>query len=234
MMTGMIAFDADDTLWHNENLYRLNRQRLTRLLAKYQPPERTIALLDEIEIGNLAHYGYGIKSFALSMVETAVCASAGKITGSEILEIIHDTKEILSTDITLFPGVKKVLETLNLKHTLMLITKGDLFEQDRKVRISGISEYFQSIEIVSEKSVSVYSKILEKNLLRPENFIMVGNSLRSDILPVIKIGGKAVHIPYPDTWEFENTIPQPGDADGYYEINTIEQLPSLIEQLELV
>jgi putative hydrolase of the HAD superfamily len=102
------------------------------------------------------------------------------------------------------------------------------------VRVSGISEYFQSIEIVSEKSDSVYSKILEKNLIKPENFIMVGNSLRSDILPVIKIGSKAVHIPYPDTWEFENIIPHPSDADGYYEINTIEQLPSLIEQLELV
>jgi putative hydrolase of the HAD superfamily len=230
-MIHVIAFDADDTLWENEILYSETKRSFAELLAGYSPPQRTIDLLDRTEIHNLQFYGYGIKSFALSMIETAVEVTGGAVKGAEIQEIIQLIKGILSAEVRLFEQVDSTIAELAVSHQLMLITKGDLFEQDRKVRLSGIAAYFNQIEIVSEKSESGYRNLLNKHGIEAEQFLMVGNSLRSDILPVVAIGAQAVYIPYADTWEHENRIDEAYDEDSYHRLESITQLPGLLRRL---
>jgi len=227
-MIRVIAFDADDTLWENEFLYSETKHRFADLLSGYKPTQETIQMLDQTEIYNLQYYGYGIKSFALSMIETAIEATQGQIKGDEIKEIIAYTKEILLVDVHLFSQVESIIAQLACSYQLMMITKGDLFEQDRKVRLSGISAYFDHIEILSEKSAYSYLELLKKHNIEPGDFLMVGNSLRSDILPVVTIGAHAVYIPCEDTWEHENTLDVPHEEDSYHLLESITQLPDLI------
>ncbi len=231
-MIKTIAFDADDTLWHNECLYAETKRKLANLLSAYRAPEYTIQLLDRTEIHNLQYYGYGIKSFALSMIETAIEVTDGTIQGHELEAIIDYTKDTLSADVQLIPGAEQTVSELSGEYKLIMITKGDLFEQDRKVKLSGLADYFEHIEIVSDKSSAGYLGLLEKHRIKPREFLMVGNSLRSDILPVVAIGAQAVYIPYPDTWEHENTIEESFDETSFYRIGTIDQLPDLIRHLE--
>jgi putative hydrolase of the HAD superfamily len=230
-MFDLIAFDADDTLWHNESLYEQSQARLKGLLAGYADGETVVKRLYETEMRNLDCYGYGVKSFTLSMIETAIELSEGKISGSQIQKIIGFAKDMLTARVQLLEHVAETLDVLSGSYSLMVITKGDLRDQRSKLSQSGIKDYFQHVEIVSHKNEETYAALLKKYEVIPQRFLMVGNSLRSDILPVIAIGGQAVHIPYHITWQHEIVESFHVDKNGYYELEHLGQLPQLLEQM---
>ena len=233
MKFDLIAFDADDTLWHNETLYSLTQGKFHRLLASYGfDPERVDAELYETEMGNLPFFGYGIKSYILSMIETAVRLSRGQIPAGEIQTIVDFAKEMIQAEVELLENVKDTVAKLAEQSALMLVTKGDLLDQERKLERSGLLESFKYIEIVSEKDSARYAALLARCGVAPERFLMVGNSLRSDILPVVALGGQAVYIPYHLTWAHENEVDPDQHGRGYYELEHIGQLPELLEKLE--
>lgn len=230
-MFDLIAFDADDTLWHNESLYLVTKEKFAQLLTDYVSLKDIESKLYEVETANLRIFGYGIKGFALSMIETAVELTDGQIQGTDIHRIISFAKEMLQADIRPFDHVESVLSELSQRHRLMLITKGDLFDQETKIAGSGLADYFSGIEIVSSKVSTTYSAILDENDTSPDRFLMIGNSLRSDILPVLDIGGQAVYIPYHLTWAHETVPDHEADKHDYFELEHIRQLPDLIERL---
>lgn len=227
-MIQVIGFDADDTLWHNETLYHKAKAELTSILADYQEPQEVKTLLDQLEVTNITYYGYGIKSFILSMIETATTVSAGRVTAQEINKILTIAKDMLTAPVDLLDGVEATLERLSNQYGLMLITKGDQFEQERKIRLSGIAHYFHYLEVVGEKSADTYKTVLGKYNLAPTSFLMVGNSLRSDVLPVLQIGGQAVFIPHELTWFHENTGHQEVGDYEYVELEHISLLPEYL------
>ncbi|MGB2911288.1 MAG: HAD hydrolase-like protein, partial [Anaerolineales bacterium] len=182
--------------------------------------------------GNLKYYGYGIKSFILSLIEAAVELSDGRVDAEKIQHIIKIGKEMLRADIPLFEQAKVVLTELSQDYDLMMVTKGESFEQMRKVRQSGLAGYFRYIEVVGDKSKETYQELLGKFRFDPSRFLMIGNSLRSDIIPVLEIGGQAVHIPYDQTWFYENEGDQTVNTADYYEIEHLGQLPDLIRRIE--
>ncbi len=227
-MIKMIAFDADDTLWHNETLYAVTAERLAQLLAAYRDVETIQQELYETEMRNLKLFGYGIKSYTLSMIETAIELTDGQICGRDIQTIIEAGKLMLKAPVRLLDHVEGVLAQLSKSYRLMLITKGDLFDQESKIARSGLANYFEAIEIVSDKSPETYRNLLEKFDLAAEDFLMVGNSLRSDILPVLNIGGQAVYIPYHITWAHEVVSQETAEQYGYHELEHIGQLPQFV------
>jgi putative hydrolase of the HAD superfamily len=231
-MIETIGFDADDTLWHNEDLYHNAKESLTLFLADYGEPQEIISWLDETEVRNIEYYGYGIKSFTLSMIETATFISKGQVTGKEISEIISVAKKMLRSPVELFEGTEDMLNELSANYDLMLITKGDPFEQQRKIELSGITQYFRYVEVVGEKSEASYRKILGQYKLDPARFMMVGNSLRSDILPVLKIGGQAVYIPNALTWFHENASQEEVGEVEYAELERLSQLPRYLASFQ--
>ncbi len=224
-----IGFDADDTLWQNEPYYQAAADKLVDLLRTYQDPARIGQVLAETEIRNVGWYGVGIKSYTLSMIETAVAASGGKVAGAEIGVILELGREMLRTDMVLFEHAARTLAYLAAGHELMLITKGDLMEQGSKVTRSGLAHLFKTIEIVQEKTPETYQRLLDQYKIPASRFIMVGNSLKSDILPVIEIGSRAVFIPYQNTWVQEHVDPPHHD---YFEIEHLGMLPELIAGIE--
>lgn len=226
-----IGFDADDTLWHNETLFALTQEKFRALLAPYSDAERIDQQLYATESRNLAHFGYGIKGFTLSMVETAVELTDGRIGGHEIGQIVEWGRMMLSSPVELLPGVEEVVAQLGEAYPLLLITKGDLFDQESKLARSGLGGYFRHVEIVREKDAEVYRSILDKYGVAPHQFLMVGNSVRSDILPVLNIGGKAVHVPYAITWQHEHATLPAHEVDGYYHLEALNGLPGLVAQL---
>jgi putative hydrolase of the HAD superfamily len=230
-MFDVIAFDADDTLWHTESLYTGAQDKFKQLLAHYHNAEWIEQKLHQIEIRNLQYYGYGIKGFTLSLIETAIELTEGRIPGTEIQEVIDLAKEMLTAEVQLLEHAEETIVKLVDSYPLMLITKGDLFEQDTKIARSGLRQYFRYIEIVSDKTRDNYATLLTKYHLAPSRFLMVGNSLRSDILPVVALGGRAVYIPYCITWAHENVLPPDGDQKSYFELEHIGLLPALIEEL---
>ena len=226
----VIGFDADDTLWHNEPLYTMTEAKFMSLLAPRHPRAEIEAQLYQTEIRNLGHFGYGIKGFTLSMIETAIELSGGDVTGREIQQIIDYAREMLGAPVELLPGVAATVEALARMHTLMLITKGDLFDQESKVARSGLAEHFAHVEVVSEKDKPTYAAVLRRRGIDPAAFLMVGNSLRSDIIPVVELGGSAVHIPYATTWVHE-TQHAPLDPARYHALERIALLPALVQSL---
>jgi putative hydrolase of the HAD superfamily len=232
MMLSMIALDADDTLWHNETHYLEANTKLKQLLKSYQSPERIAQKLGEMETRNIRHYGYGIKSYTLSMIEAAIELTDGQIHGSEIRKIIELGQEMLSAEVALFEHTEETLANLASHHDLMLITKGDLLEQGSKIDRSGLKKYFRHVEIVQDKTAEDYRRLLERYGISPDQFLMVGNSLKSDILPVIEIGGRAVYIPYQHTWAHENAVEGETPGHRYYEIAHLGQLSELIAELD--
>jgi len=206
-MFDVIALDADDTLWHNETLFSITQEKFRNLLSPYHEADWINHKLYETEKANLDFFGYGIKGFTLSMIETAIELTEGRISGAEIQSLIAAAKEMLEAPVVPLPGVEETLADLSARWPLMLITKGDLFDQESKLARSGLETYFTKIEIVSEKNSAVYRGLLERNRIRADRFLMVGNSLKSDILPVVEIGGHAVHIPYHTTWIMERIEP---------------------------
>jgi len=230
-MINVIAFDADDTLWHNESLYNMTQSRFAELLAPYHPPEEVEQRLYETEMRNLNFYGYGVKSFTLSMIETAIELSEGRVCGKEIQEIINFARWMLNEPVQLLDGVEQTVVDMSRKYSLMVITKGDLFDQESKVARSGLADYFTHVEIVSEKTPEAYRMLLDKHAIAPEQFLMAGNSLPSDVLPIVEIGGQAVHIPYHITWQHETVVHNLTEPQDYFTLEHINQLPALIEQI---
>lgn len=226
-----IGFDADDTLWHNEHLFEENHKRYCELLSEYHDAETVEERLYETEMKNLELFGYGIKSFTLSCIETAINLTNGKIATEEIRRIIDQCRQMLAHPVELLEGVSDVVETLAKDYRLILITKGDLRDQERKVARSGLAHCFDHVEVVSDKTVEVYDRVFRRNQVTADQFIMIGNSLKSDILPILDLGGHAVHIPYHTTWKHERVDSPPHDHEFFYELQSISQLPELISTL---
>lgn len=228
-MISWIAFDADDTLWENEIYYQKTQAVLQDLLNDYCSPELVNKTLLETEIKNVPFYGYGIKSFGLSMIETALVLSERKIDGEKIQSILVSINEMINTPVELLPNVLKVLKLLSKNFRLMVITKGDLLDQDRKFRNSRLSSFVSSFEVVNVKETNTYRKILDRLQIPIKEFMMVGNSLRSDVLPVAALGGFGVLINHHLTWEHEKLVNSDLQGLPYYEIDGIKHLPGLIE-----
>jgi putative hydrolase of the HAD superfamily len=228
----VIAFDADDTLWHNERLYVNAQARFAQLLSHYHNPEWIGERLYQTETQNIQHFGYGIKAFALSMIETAVELTEGRLQGQDVQALINLAKEMLSAKVELLEHVAETIPQLAANYRLMVITKGDLLDQETKIARSGLGQYFQQIEIVSQKTPETYQRLLKKASIPPERFLMVGNSLKSDILPILELGGSAVHIPYETTWLHEIASPPEDGRAGYYPLEHLGQLPTLLGRLE--
>lgn len=199
----MIGFDADDTLWVNETYFREAEHEFAKLMAPYETTNTVDQELFKIEINNLPIYGYGIKGFVLSMIETAINLSAGRVSQSTITSILNIGKEMLNKPIELLPGVKECLSELSKIHRLIVITKGDLLDQERKLESSGLFKHFHHIEVVTEKKPENYQRLLNQLNIEPEQFLMVGNSLKSDILPTVEIKAQAIHVPFHTTWQHE-------------------------------
>jgi putative hydrolase of the HAD superfamily len=228
-MIKTIAFDADDTLWHNERIFLSVKDKYTELLSEYHSKDWIERHLDETETNNIKHFGYGVKGFTLSMIETACVLTEGRVTGDKIKQIIGFAKEMLASPIDLLEGVKDTVHELSNRFDLLLITKGDLLDQEAKLARSGIGEYFKSVEIVSHKNAITYKNILNRYQIPAEEFVMVGNSLKSDILPVLEIGAKAVHVEYESEWVHEKVAES--DLDGK-EFVRLKQINEIITWLE--
>jgi putative hydrolase of the HAD superfamily len=221
----IIGFDADDTLWVNEPFYRDTERKFCELLKSYCSADEINRQLYKVEVNNLDLYGYGSKAFVLSLIETAVIISEGKVTAAEINRIIALGKEQINAKNPLLEGVPEVLRVLSAHFRLIVATKGDLLDQERKLKNSGIGGYFHHIEIMSDKKEENYRKLLNHLDIRPEEFIMVGNSLKSDIVPVIRLGGYAIHVPFHVTWQHEELLP---DEIPEAHFITIDELSEII------
>lgn len=223
MKLKVIAFDADDTLWHNEHFYKETEEKFTALLIDYMPKHYIAKELLKVEIQNLPLYGYGIKAFTLSMIETAINISGNTIGSDDLEKIISYAKEMLNQPVEILDGVEEVLSRLQGKYRLVMATKGDLLDQERKLNKSGLEKYFHHIEIMSEKKNGDYQKLINHLDISPENFAMVGNSLKSDILPVLEIGGLAFHIPYHVTWDHE-VIKHKVEHENLTQLNKLNEI----------
>ena len=219
-----VGLDADDTLWHNESIFADYEQRMADLVARYLPDVDFHERLIELERHNVAIFGYGIKGFVLSMIETAIEATEGQITAQEIHTIVGWAKEMHAHPVELLDGVADTIEELEHRYRLVLITKGDLWNQETKIAASGLADHFDAVEIVAEKDESTYTRLLDRHEIDIGRFVMVGNSVRSDIEPVVALGGRGVHIPYHLTWDLEHATISPHDR--WVELSDIRQLPS--------
>lgn len=232
-MIETVAFDGDDTLWHNETLFSVTQARFAELLAPYGDFTDLPDSLVATERRNLLVFGYGIKGFVLSMIETAIEVTGGDVQARDIQAIIDSGKAMRDHPVELLEGVREVVEALaGGPQRLMVITKGDLFDQESKLAGSGLAELFDVIEIVSEKDRATYQRILDRHHVDPGAFLMVGNSLRSDVLPVVEVGGRAVHVPYEVTWAIERVDAADGGRPGVWELDSIGALPGLLAELD--
>ncbi|MCB0952714.1 MAG: HAD hydrolase-like protein [Microthrixaceae bacterium] len=226
----LVGLDGDDTLWHSESHFITTTERLGDLLAGYLDDDASHEdHLIEVERRNLARFGYGVKAFTLSMIETAVEVSGGRVTGSEVQRILDWSKELMDHPVELLDGVVETVGSLAEQHDLVLVTKGDLLHQESKVARSGLTELFDGIHIVSEKDPDTYRRVLEAHGTRPDSFVMVGNSVRSDVQPVLQLGGTGIHVPYHTTWALE--LVENDDAGGYERVERIADVPGVLERL---
>jgi putative hydrolase of the HAD superfamily len=210
----IIAFDADDTLWHNERMYAAAEEKFVDLLAKYYDRESISERLFETEMRNMRSLGYGAKAFTLSMIETAIQLSNGQISADEIGQVLQSGRDILTAEVDLFPHVGE---------TIPLLAK--------KLARSGLADCFRHVEIISDKNAASYQRIFERYEIDGSRFLMVGNSLKSDILPVLELGAHAVHIPFEITWAHEMAEAPSTEHPGYYTLRDMGELPGLLEEL---
>ncbi|WP_295772804.1 HAD family hydrolase [uncultured Mucilaginibacter sp.] len=223
MNVKVIAFDADDTLWVNEPYFRQTEEKFCSLFSEFMPQHSLERELLKTEISNLSLYGYGIKGFVLSMVETALSVTAGQISVEAIGRILNLGKEMLNQPIELIDGVEEVLQSLQNKYRLVVATKGDLLDQERKLKKSGLSGYFHHIEVMSEKDDASYLKLIKHLDIQPQELLMIGNSLKSDIIPVLNIGAHAVHVPFHITWVHEMVESQV-EHPNFKSVNSITEI----------
>jgi len=226
-----IAFDADDTLWQNEQFFRLTEERFVELLQDYAEAAHLKQHLLQAAMRNLKFYGFGIKSFTLCMIETALDVTAGKVPSSVIAQIMEIGRELLQHPIEPLPYAHETLEALAGKYQLVLITKGDLFDQERKLAQSGLGDFFDGVEIVSDKTTETYARIFARYGEGAEGSMMIGNSLKSDVLPAIRAGGWGVFVPHELTWAFEHEEPPVGEA-RFRELPHLGELRSLLTEIE--
>ncbi|MGE5546045.1 MAG: HAD family hydrolase [Solirubrobacterales bacterium] len=223
-----VAFDGDDTLWHNEPLFWATKERFTELLAPWAEPEHLAERSAEIGRANLRLFGYGIKGFALSLIETAIMVSNGAVPSAVIHEIVERAKDMLAHPVHLLDGAREAVEFCRGRYRTVLITKGDLLDQESKIARSGLAELFDAVEIVSEKDEGCYRRLLALHGSGPEHAVMVGNSVRSDVLPVIAAGGWTVQVAYPLVWEHERAEAPIGHP-RYTHIESLLELPGWLQ-----
>lgn len=223
-----IAFDADDTLWVNEPFFRETEKKFFDLMKEFMPAEELNNLLYKTEMDNLSDYGFGIKSFILSLIETAIKISNNTLQASTISKILGLGKDMINMPVELLQGVELVLSTLSQKYKLVVATKGDLLDQERKLEKSKLSKYFHHIEVMSDKQEANYLKLIKHLDIKPEEFLMIGNSMKSDVLPVLAIGGKAAHIPFHTTWIHEEV------KDSELEENCCIKLNKLTDIIKVI
>ncbi|WP_350016044.1 HAD family hydrolase [Rhodanobacter sp. IGA1.0] len=232
-MLQLIGFDGDDTLWHSEGYYREANDAFAAIVGRYVDlgDQRVHDTMLVTEQRNLQLFGYGAKGMALSMVETAIALSDSRISAADIHRIVELGKSVLQHPVELLPGIREAVEAVAAHHDVVLITKGDLFHQEKKVAQSGLADLFRRIEIVSEKNAATYRRVLGEFALQPAQFAMVGNSLRSDIEPVVRLGGWGVHLPYHVTWahELENGLGD--DEPRVLTVDAPAAIPAAVERL---
>ncbi|MEM9555894.1 MAG: HAD family hydrolase [Acidobacteriota bacterium] len=226
-----IAFDADDTLWHNEPIFILTQDRVSELLSEWATPDALGARLNTVERRNLSLFGYGSKGFTLSLLETALELSGGRVSGEVVQRILDYGKAMIEHPVELLPGVEETLRQLAGEHPILLITKGDLFHQETKIARSGLADLFDAIEIVSEKDPATYRQVLDRHGVAAERFVMVGNSVKSDILPVLALGGHAIHVPYESSWELDRVEHRGAEAEGFHVAETLREVPALLQSI---
>jgi len=227
-----LGFDADDTLWHNEGLFSAAHAKFHALLAAHHDAATVDRALYATELRNLPLYGYGAKGFTLSAIETAIELTAGRVSSAELRELIALGREILAHPVELLDAVPDVLTSLAASgHRMILITKGDLQHQERKIAESGLAPHFLATEVVSEKDDATYRRVLARYGLDPTRFLMIGNSLKSDIAPILRLGGLAAHIPYHLTWEHERLAAPPEAPGRFFTLESLRELPSLVANL---
>ena len=225
-----IGFDADDTLWHNERLFQLSQARFAELLADHAAPDHLAERLHAAERRNLGRYGFGVKGFVLSMIETAIEVTEARVPAAVIAELIAAGHELLAHPIELLPHAQDTISALSGRADLVLITKGDLLDQERKLAQSGLGEHFSAVEIVSDKTPATYARIFAGTLARQGNAMMVGNSLRSDVIPALAVGAWGVHVPHETTWAYElDNAPQ--DHPRFHALPSLAELPDLLSSL---
>jgi len=226
-----LGLDGDDTLWHNETRFQLTQAALRDLLRSHVPDADVDTHLAEVEMRNLRLYGYGVKAFTLSMIETAIQVTDRRIPTADLEVILGWGQKMLGEPTELLDGVEAALLDLSRRYELLLITKGDLFDQESKLARSGLAEMFTGVEILSEKDVDAYRSVLRRRHIEPAHFVMVGNSLRSDIAPVLALGARAVHIPYPLTWHHEHVPEDSMPRAGWHQLENIGELGALLDSL---
>lgn len=230
-MITTIGFDADDTLWQNESFFRLTQDRFAQWMAPYCPSDHLHERLLAAERRNLGHYGFGVKGFTLSMIETAIDVSQGTVPSAVIADLITAGQEMLSHPIDLLPHARAAVESLAQDHRVLLITKGDLLDQERKLAQSGLGDLFDGVEIVSEKTPQIYAKIAGRYGVELDRMLMVGNSLKSDVLPMIAAGGWGVHVPHSATWALEHAAPPLGHP-RFVELPDLGGLADLVDYIK--
>ncbi|MDY0175129.1 MAG: HAD family hydrolase [Bacteroidales bacterium] len=218
-----IAFDADDTLWVNEPFFREAGKKLCTMLSDYMPVEQVQEELDKTIVEDLEWYGYGVKAFVLSMIDTAIRISNNTLPATRVQDILNIGRDMLQKPIELLPHVEETLERLNGNYRLVVATKGDLLDQERKLKKSGLEKYFHHIEIMSDKTLAEYTKLLHHLDCHADNFLMIGNSMRSDIVPVLELGAYAAHIPYHMTWAHEQ-LPYTPEHERFLELECISDI----------
>ena len=227
----VIGFDADDTLWHNEVIFEKTHERYRALLSQYHDAATVDRTLFATEMRNLELYGYGIKGFTLSAIETAIHLTSGKIRADEIQQLIDLGRDMLAHPVELLEGVAETLGALSARHRLLLITKGDLRDQERKLAKSGLAAHFRQVEIVSEKDEGTYAAIFRRHGIAAADFLMVGNSLKSDIVPVLALGGAGAYVPYHITWAAERVEDMPRDDGRFFRLRTLRELEEIVRTL---
>lgn len=224
----VIGFDADDTLWVNETYFRDAEQEFGQLLSEYETLNKIDQELFKKEMANLPLYGYGVKAFVLSMVESALEQSNYNVPAQTIEAILNIGKAMLNKPVELLDGVEEVLKNLSKKYRLILATKGDLLDQERKLEKSGLAKYFHHIEVLSDKNEANYAKLLNHLDIEPSQFLMIGNSLKSDVLPLVNIKAHAVHVPFHTTWQHEQVSEKETWGKAYKTVNNLRDIPKLL------
>ncbi|GAA3862250.1 HAD family hydrolase [Celeribacter arenosi] len=226
-----IAFDADDTLWENEAFFRLTQERFADLLADYTERDHLAERLLDAERRNLGQYGFGIKGFVLSMIETAIDVTDEKVPASVIRTLIEAGQDMLQHPIHLLEGVEETVRALASSYDLLLVTKGDLLDQERKLAQSGLGDLFDGVEIVSDKTANVYSGIFDRRGIAPAEAMMIGNSMKSDVIPPIDAGAWGVYVPHGHTWELEHAAP-PAHHPQYRSVENLGEIPGLLSEIQ--
>jgi putative hydrolase of the HAD superfamily len=228
MPVRVVGFDGDDTLWHSETRFHVTQGEFRELIKRHAPDADVDTRLAAMEMRNLSIYGYGVKSFTLSMLETAIELTQGRIPASDLEVILGWGKRMLMVPTELLDGVEETLRGLSERYDMLLITKGDLFDQESKLARSGLGDLFVGVEILSEKNVESYRGVFKRRGIKPEEFVMVGNSLRSDVVPVVELGAFAIHIPYEVTWQLEHVEEDALPRQGWVRLAGIREVSTVL------